>query len=191
MHEALFRYIEERSGLRLTEGDQVLIESKFRPKKMRRKQYFLQEGDICKTVAFITKGAARMFSVDDKGHEHIVRFGLENWWLGDQESFSSLTPSRYHIEMLEDSDLLVITVAHAYELMDQVRAVDLMIKAMDRQMGAAAQKRINAALSMTAEERYEDLAKNYPQFLQRFPQNMIASYLGVSPETLSRIRRKN
>lgn len=190
MYEALFQYIETRSGMRLTEEEQTFIESKFRHKTLRKRQYFLQEGDICKNVAFIIKGAARMFSIDEKGHEHIVRFGLETWWLGDHESFNLLTPSRYHIEMLEDSELLVITPAQAYELRDRVKGFDLTIKAMDRQLAIAAQKRIHAALSMTAEERYDDLARTYPQFLQRFPQNMIASYLGISPETLSRIRAR-
>jgi CRP-like cAMP-binding protein len=189
MYDALFQYIETRSGLRLTEDEQTIIEAKFHHKRLRRKQYFLQEGDVCKQIAFIVKGAARMFSIDEKGHEHIVRFGLETWWLGDHESFNLLTPSRFHIEMLEDTDLLVITTMHAHELRDQVKGFDLTIKAMDKQLAIATQKRIHAAISMTAEERYEDLVNTYPQFLQRFPQNMVASYLGISPETLSRMRK--
>jgi CRP-like cAMP-binding protein len=189
MYDALFKYIETRSGLQLTEAEQTIIEEKFQHKRLRRKQYFLQEGDICKQIAFVVKGAARMFSIDEKGHEHIVRFALETWWLGDHESFNLLTPSRFHIEMLEDTDLLVITTVNAYELRDQVKAFDQTIKAMDKQLSIATQKRIHAAISMTAEERYEDLVKTYPLFLQRFPQNMVASYLGVSPETLSRMRK--
>lgn len=189
MYDALFEYIETRSGLRLTEEEQTVIEGKFHHKSLRRKQYFLQEGDICKQIAFVVKGAARMYSIDNKGHEHIVRFALETWWLGDHESFNLLTPSRFHIEMLEDTDLLVITTVNAHELRDHVKAFDLTIKAMDKQLAIATQKRIHAAISMTAEERYEELVKAYPQFLQRFPQNMVASYLGVSPETLSRMRK--
>ena len=189
MYDALFKYIETRSGLQLTEAEQIAIEEKFHDKKLRRKQYFLQEGDICKQIAFVVKGAARMYSIDEKGHEHVVRFALETWWLGDHESFNLLTPSRFHIEMLEDTDLLVITTVNAHELRDRVKGFDLTIKAMDKQLAIATQKRIHAAISMTAEERYEELVKTYPQFLQRFPQNMVASYLGVSPETLSRTRR--
>ena len=191
MYDALFQYIETRSGLRLTEEEQTIIEAKFRHKNLRRKQYFLQEGDICKQIAFIVKGAARMYSIDEKGHEHIVRFGLESWWLGDHESYNLLTPSRFHIEMIEDTDLLVITTMHAHQLRDEVKGFDLTIKAMDKQLAIATQKRIHAAISMTAEERYEDLIKTYPQFLQRFPQNMVASYLGISPETLSRMRKNH
>ena len=189
MYDPLFQYIENRSGTLLTNEERGIIESKFHPKRLLKRQYFLQEGDICKKIAFIVKGAARMYSIDEKGHEHIVRFGLESWWLGDQESFNMLTPSRYHIEMLEDSDLLVIATEQAHELRDQVRSFDLTIKAMDRQSLVASQKRIHASISMTAEERYEELVKSYPEFLQRFPQSMIASYLGISPETLSRMRK--
>jgi len=189
MHESLFQYIEAKSEQKLMDEERQLIQSKFQPKRLRKRQYFLQEGDVAKYVAFIVKGSARMFSVDNKGHEHIIRFGLESWWLNDAESFISLTPSRYNIEMVEDSELLVISVADAYELRDKSRLFDLTIKAMDRQASMATQKRIHAAISMTAEERYDELANTYPQFLQRFPQNMIASYLGLSPETLSRIRK--
>ena len=189
MFDTLFHYIETHSGTRLTEDEQALIQSKFDHKRLLKRQYFLQEGDVCKKIAFIVRGAARMYSIDEKGHEHIVRFGLENWWMGDQESHTLLTPSRYHIEMLEDCDLLVIRADQAHELRDQVRAWDLTVKAIDRQSLIASQKRIHAAISMTAEERYDDLLKSYPQFPQRFPQNMIASYLGISPETLSRMRK--
>ena len=189
MHETLFQYIETKSGQKLSDEERQLIKSKFITKRLRKRQYFLQEGDVSKQAAFIVKGSARMFSVDDKGHEHIIRFGLETWWLGDQESHDLLMPSRYNIEMLEDSELLVVSVADAYELRDKSRTFDLTFKAIDKYAAISRQKRIHAAISMTAEERYEELANTYPQFLQRFSQSMIASYLGLSPETLSRIRK--
>lgn len=188
MYETLFKYLEEKSGMKIGAEERALIASKFRPKHLRKRQYLLQEGDVARYTAFIVKGAARMFSVDEKGHEHVVRFALENWWISDLESFNQLTPSRYHIEMLEDTDLLLISNEQLQELTEKSPAFDLMVKTQNNRTSVATQKRIHAAISMTAEERYEDLLKTNPQFIQRFPQNMIASYLGISPETLSRIR---
>jgi CRP-like cAMP-binding protein len=130
-----------------------------------------------------------MYSVDEKGHEHIMHFGLESCWLMDQESMINLTPSPYFIEMLEDSELLVTSFSHALELRHKSRRFDLSVQARDRSQMIAMQKRIHAAIGMTAEERFCDLSRSHPEFLERFPMNMIASYLGLSPETLSRIRK--
>ena len=189
MHDVLFNYIEVRAGEKLTDAERDVIISTFNPRCMRKKQYFLHEGDVCKYVGFIVKGSARMFSVDEKGHEHIIRFGLESWWMSDQESIINLTPSPYFIEMLEDSELLTISLPNALELRNKSRCFDLTVKVLDQFQAIAMQKRIHAAIGMTAEERYYELSLAYPQFLERFPLNMIASYLGLSPETLSRIRK--
>ena len=130
-----------------------------------------------------------MYSVDHKGHEHVMHFGLESWWLRDQESMINLTPSRYYIEMLENSELLIISFSNELELRNKSRCFDLTVQARERLETIAMQKRIHAAIGMTAEERFSDLSQTYPEFLQRFPMTMIASYLGLSPETLSRIRK--
>ena len=189
MHDALFKYIEVKSGKKLTRDEQDAIMAAFNGKRMRKRQYFLQEGDICKYVGFIVKGSARMFSVDQKGNEHIMRFGLEGWWMSDQESFINLTPSPYYVEMLEDSELLIITYAGLLELRSKSRCFDMMLDVIYRFQTIAIQKRIGAAIGMSAEEKYHDLMCTYPQFAERFPMNMIASYLGLSPETLSRVRK--
>ena len=190
MHDVLFNYIEVRAGEKLTDAERDVIISTFNPRCMRKKQYFLHEGDVCKYVGFIVKGSARMFSVDEKGHEHIIRFGLESWWMSDQESIVNLTPSPYFIEMLEDSELLIATFPSVCELRNKSRCFDLTVKILDRCATIAMQKRIHAVIGMTAEERFCDLSHTYPEFLERFPMSMIASYLGLSPETLSRIRKK-
>ena len=189
MHDVLFKYIEAKTGEKLADNELDAIMAAFDRKRMRKKQYFLREGDVCKYMGFIVKGSARVFTVDDKGHEHIIRFGLESWWISDHESLIHLTPSPYFIEMLEDSELLVITLPNANELRNKSRCFDLLIKVLDQFQAIAMQKRIHAAIGMTAEQRYCDLLRTYPQFLERFPLNMIASYLGLSPETLSRIRK--
>ena len=189
MYDALLKHIEDKSGEKLTDNERDAIMAAFDRKRMQKRQYLLREGDVCKYTAFIVKGSARMFTVDEKGHEHIIRFGLESWWISDHESLINLTPSPYFIEMLEDSELLVISLANAYELRNKSRCFDLTIKALDKFQTIAMQKRIHAAIGMSAEERYCDLLRTYPQFLERLPMNMIASYLGLSPETLSRIRK--
>ena len=190
MFAPLFKYFQQKSGLNLTEEEQLAIESKFRLKKFRKKQYSQQEGEICRQMTFVLTGAARMYSVDEKGHEHILRFGVEGWWLGDYESYMLETPTRFNVEMLEDSELLVVPKPDMQMLIASIPAVAETIKAIDKQSAIATQQRIHAAISLTAEERFESLVKTYPGFLQRFPQSMLASYLGITPETLSRIRKK-
>ncbi len=189
MYDALFKYLEYKSGEKLTDNEQEAIRDAFDRKHMRKRQYFLCEGDVCRHAGFIVKGSARVFSVDEKGHEHIIRFGLESWWISDHESLVNCTPSPYFIEMLEDSELLIISLPNALELRNKSRCFDLTIRAMDKFQVIAMQKRLYAAIGMTAEEKYCNLLDTYPEFLQRFPMNMIASYLGLSPETLSRIRK--
>ncbi len=109
MHESLFKYIKDRSTTPLRESDVELIKAAFIPKKIRKKQYFLQAGEVCKYIAYIVKGAMRQYRVDDKGMEHSIHFYLESWWAGDRESFSMVVPSSYNIEAWEESDVLAIT----------------------------------------------------------------------------------
>ncbi len=187
--EALFDYVQEISGKLLSENDKSLLMAHFKPKKLRKRQYFLQEGDVCRHIGFVIKGSARTFTVDEKGHEHILKLSLENWWLADFESFYKLTPSRFNIEALEDLEVLQSTNAEIEEFLKQIPAFLEMSSIIGQNYTIANQKRIQAAMSYTAEERYEDLIHNYPHFLKRFSQNMIASYLGLSRETLSRIRK--
>jgi len=189
--EALFDYIQEISGKLLSADDKHLLMAHFKPKKLRKRQYFLQEGDVCKYIGFIVKGSARTFTVDEKGHEHILKLSLENWWLADFESFYLLTPSRFNIEALEDMEVLQSTNAQIEEYLKHIPAFSAMANIISQNNTIATQKRMQSAMSYTAEERYEDLISNYPQFLQRFPQNMIASYLGLSPETLSRLKKNS
>ena len=117
-----------------------------------------------------------------------MKFGVEDWWAGDYESFHLLTPSKYYVEALEEVDMILITNEQLQELARTIPAIEAMLEALERGAAVANTKRMHAAISLNAEERYEDLARTYPHFIQRFPQNMIASYLGISPETLSRIR---
>ena len=109
MHEPLFQYIKLHSKTTLTEEEVERIKNVFVPKKIRKRQYFLQEGQVCKYFGFIVKGAMRQYSIDDKGREHIIRLSIENWWAVDRESYTMLTPSPYNIDAWEDTDALLAT----------------------------------------------------------------------------------
>ena len=188
MHDTLIKYINSYTSTPLTDSETELIKNTFVPKKIRKKQYFLQEGQVCKFSAFIVKGAMRQYTVDGKGIDHISRLSIENWWVGDRESSIMLTPTIYNIDAWEDTDALLTTKADFLKSLNHIAAFGEMFRKLDERHAFAMQKRLNAAISMTAEQRYSDLEKNYPEFLQRFPLYVIASYLGISKETLSRIR---
>lgn len=190
MHEQLIKYINSFSILPLTSEEEQLVKSTFVYKKIRKRQYLLQAGEVCKHAAFIIKGAMRQYSVDDKGIEHIVRLSIENWWAVDRESYVMLTPSPYNIDAWEDTDVLLLTKADALNRLNNIAAFGEMTRKLDENHAFAYQKRLNAYISFSAEKRYADLANTYPEFLQRFPQHIIASYLGMTKETLSRIRKR-
>lgn len=190
MHEALIKYFNSYTTNPLSESEVESIENAFVHKKFRRKQYFLQEGEVCKYTAFIVKGAMRQYTVDDKGEEHIARLSIENWWASDRESLMKQIPSIYFIDAWEDTEALLITRDAFIDLIDKIPSLAEWMRNIDVNSAIASQRRLNAAISLSAEDRYHDLEKTYPEFLQRFPQHIIASYLGINRETLSRIRSR-
>ena len=190
MYESLFKYIKTYSNTVLTTEEEEYVKAAFKPKKLRKRQYFLQSGDVCKYFAFIVNGAMRQYSVDEKGAEHIVQLAVENWWVGDRESYLMLSPSSYNIDAWEDCDLLVIAKADFLALSEKVPALVLMARQMDDKNSIAMQRRLNATISFSAEKRYTDFVQRYPAMLQRFPLHLLASYLGITKETLSRIRKQ-
>ena len=190
MHKNLLAYIRERATSPLTSDEEALIVATFQPKKLRKKQYFLEEGNVCKYVGFIVKGAMRQYSVDDKGAEHIVQLYIENYWASDRESALMLTPSRFNIDAWENTELLIARVTDMLDLIEKVPSFGQMTRLMDQRSFIVSQRRLNSTISNTAEKRYEEFADNHPQFIQRFPQHLIASFLGITKETLSRIRKQ-
>lgn len=184
----LHSYLNTYASTLISEEDFETIKSHFINKKIRKRQYFLEEGGICKYFAFIIKGAMRKYNVDDQGKEHVGNLYIENWWAGDRESFVMLTPSIYYIDACEDCELLLITNESKVKLCSQFASFNELLLKLDERNNIATQKRITSAISSSAKVRYDDFASCYPEFLQRFPQHIIASYLGITKETLSRVR---
>jgi CRP-like cAMP-binding protein len=190
MYEAFYDYLKKFSPDPLSEDEKALLKQAFLPSKLRKKQYLLQAGDQSKYFGFIVKGSMRMYTVDDKGTEHIVRLGVEGWWMGDRESWAMVTPSLYNIDTLENTELLLINRDSTLELIKKVPAFCEMIRQLDEMNNIANQRRLTSSISGTAEKRYADFIVCYPELLNRFPQHIIASYLGITKDTLSRVKRQ-
>lgn len=186
MYDLLFKNIGDH--VLLSEEEIEICKTLFIPKKLRKRQYLLQEGDVCKYTAFVEKGLLRTYTVDEKGNEHILQFSMEGWWIADLYSFLTQEPSPYHIEALEDCELLLITQPSWEILLKKVPALERFFRILIQNNLIATQRRLMGAMSETAEEKYLKLIKNSPSSLQRVPQHMIAAYLGITRETLSRIR---
>lgn len=190
MYEALRSFINSKTGGEISDLEFKFVEDAFTPKVIKKKQFLSHVGSICQHMAFIVKGAMRQYVIDDRGTEHIMRFGLEKRWMSDRESFSMLTPSKYNIDALEDCEVLVTTKEKITNLKDHSPLFFKMAHVLDENHYIATQNRIEANISFTTEEKFQQLMKTHPEFLRRFPQNMLASYLGLTPETISRIRKQ-
>jgi len=186
MYELLYKKITEL--ISISEEEFNFCKTIFFPKKLRKRQYLLQNGDVCKYNTFVTKGLLRSYTVDDKGNEHILQFAFEGWWIGDIYSFLTEKPSLFNIEALEESELLLLTKPSMDLLLEKIPAFERYFRILIQNNLIATQKRLMGTLSETAEEKYTNLINNFPGCLQRVPQHMIASYLGITRETLSRIR---
>ncbi len=188
MYELFFQSFNEK--ISLTAEEQASIKNYLTPKKLRKKQYLLQEGDICKTIAFVEKGALREYSVDETGGEHIIQFALEGWTIADLFSFLTGEAATYNIDALEDAELVLISKSAHEEMLQKFPKYETYTRLQITGAYLAMQKRLNSINSLSPEGRYLDFITLYPNIVQRVPQHMIASYMGLQPETLSRIRRK-
>ena len=186
MYELFFENFNKKTPL--TAEEEAQVKKYLMPKKLRKKQYLLQEGDVWKYNAFVCEGCLRTYRVDDKGVEHILYFSIENWWTGDRESLTSGNPSKSNIDAIENSVVLLITNEDFEAIKAKIPAFRTLTEALIEKSFAASQNRIHSVISQSAEERYLNFLKTSPAIASRVPQHMLASYLGISPETLSRAR---
>ena len=188
MFERLSQNIHEH--ISLTEEELNFCKTLFLPKKLRKRQYLLQEADVCKYVSFVEKGILRTYTVDEKGNEHILSFSMEGWWTADLYSFLTGEPSLYNIDALEECELLLLAKSSWDILLGKIPAFERYFRIIIQNNLITMQRRLLGSMSETAQEKYTKLVATFPDRIQRVPQHMIASYLGISRETLSRIRRQ-
>ncbi|MDY7394874.1 Crp/Fnr family transcriptional regulator [Aureibaculum sp. 2210JD6-5] len=159
-------------------------------KKVKRDESLLRSGEYCKHTFFVEKGLLRQYSIDEKGREHILSFAPENWFVTDRESTYFNRPSAYFIQALEDSEVVMLDEKFIQLLSRKIPTFTDFNNRLLHNHIRQLQNRINLLLSATAEERYLQFIKMYPDILLRVPQTMVASYLGITPESLSRVRRE-
>ena len=159
-------------------------------RKLEKKTWFLREGEICEWEAYVVRGCLRKYGMDDDGNEIILQFAIEDWWVGDIASFSQQSPSQVYIQALEDSELLCIHHDDKEALFARVPGFERMFRLMMQRSYMVLQDRFVATLAKPADERYLDFLEKYPGIAGRVPQHYIASYLGITPEFLSRVRAR-
>ncbi len=186
--ERLRAYLAARATLTPAELD--FIPSLYSPRRLEKGEILQRAGEPARHMVFVAKGCLRSYVSDDKGKVHIVRFAPEDWWLADPARYVSGDPSRLFIDATEASDLLVIDLPSHQRILDTVPAYAAAYRVGLQRLAAAMDKRVITSLTASAHDRYLDFVATYPTLLQRVPLRMLASYLGMSPETLSRIRKK-
>jgi CRP-like cAMP-binding protein len=174
----------------LTDMEKELLRSVLIPKTVEKGQSLLQAGDVCLHAILVAKGCLRSYTIDEKEVKHIFQFAIEGWAISDMYSFLTGEPATYYIDAIEDSELFLMDKAGKEELLDHIPGMEKVFRLSLEKNYIANQRRTNAMLGSSIEERYLSFARTYPKILQRVPQHMVASYLGVSPRTLSRIRKQ-
>jgi CRP-like cAMP-binding protein len=183
----LREYLEMRAAF--DASDFEVVRNALLYRRLAVGEFLQRAGDVTRHAAFVATGCLRNYVIDPKGKEHIVQFAPETWWLADSNSLSTGAPSAYFIDAIEDSELLLIDGPGHQRLVEQVHGYGAAFRAGLQKHAAAKDQRIVSALSASAEERYLEFLRVYPSIAQRVPQNMLASYLGMTPETVSRIRK--
>jgi CRP-like cAMP-binding protein len=185
-HKPLLDYITKY--INLTDEEEAILLSKVVLRSYLKDQYISQQGDICKSVNFIISGCTKTFYMDLEGQEHIVMFSIEDWWTSDLGSFITQSPADFNVQCIESTQLIQFTYDNLEELYKKVPKLERLFRKIVERAFVASQKRIIRSFSLTAKERYQIFKKSNLKIDQRVPQYMIASYLGVTKEFLSKIK---
>ncbi|MET4080252.1 CRP-like cAMP-binding protein [Pedobacter sp. UYP30] len=186
----IFRnYLLEK--IRLSAEELTLIESVVGVVKLKKKQYLMRQGDIWQHIAFVNRGFLKTFAIDSTGKEHIMSFAPENYWTGDRESLTNGTPTRFNIDAIENAEVVLIKKRDFEILCQKIPQFNGLVNTILQKSFLVSQNRIYDNISLSAEDKYQNFLHNLPNIVNRIPQHMIASYLGMTPETLTRIRRNS
>ena len=188
MYTALFHHIDKFS--KLSEQDQKVLATLLRLASYKKKAFLHQAGTVCRENYFVVKGCLRLYFIDIKGVEQTTQFAIENWWISDLTSFISQKTSDFYIQAAEQTEVIVVERRNYDELFEKLPKLERYFRLIYQKLHQASQVRIKYLYSQSAEERYVNFNRMFPDFVQRVPQYMLASYLGFTPEFLSKIRAK-
>lgn len=186
--QSFLKYISKY--INLTHAEETLLLSKIRFRNYLKEQYMVQQGDVCRNVNFIISGCTKTFYMDTEGQEHIVMFAVENWWTSDLGSFITQKPADFNTQCIESTEVVQFTYENLEVLYKEIPKLDRLFRKITERAYVASQKRIVRNFSLTAKERYVIFKAAYPEINKRVPQYMIASYLGITKEFLSKIKRQ-
>lgn len=188
MSEILKKHLEK--FIQINDEEFLEISTFFKMKTVSKKENLLLEGSICRQHFFVLEGCLRKFFINDKGVENTTEFAIENWWITDNIAYEHGLPTSFYIQAVEKSKILIIERENQEKLLEHFPKMERYFRFIYQRAYAASQMRIKYLYDFTKEEFYEQLCKKQPEFVQRIPQYLIASFLGFSPEYLSEIRKK-
>lgn len=188
MYSNLIRHI--RRFIELNESESLALANYFKVHDLKKREYLLKEGQVCKAIYFVEKGCLRMYFHTNKTTEQITQFALDGWWISDYFSFMDQMPSEYAIQAIEKSQVLALDARVFDDLINDIPQMERYFRIMMQRAVAASQVRIRYMFELSKEEFYNHFVSSFPEFVQRVPQYMIASYLGLTPEYVSELRKK-
>lgn len=188
MYQALFAHINK--FIELSTDEQEILATLLKSSSYKKKAFLHEAGATCRANYFVVKGCLRLYFIDIKGAEQTTQFAIENWWISDLTSFLFQQPSDFYIQAAEATEVIIIERRHYDEIFEKLPRLEKYFRLIFQKLHQASQIRIKYLYSQTAEERYTNFSTLFPEFVQRIPQYMLASYLGFTPEFLSKIRAR-
>jgi len=179
-----------RKYVRLDDREADLLADALQFRSVKKKEFLLKEQQVCEANYFVLKGCLRLYFIQETGAEQIIQFGIENWWITDQQSLDWQQPSHFYLQAVEATGLAILDRTTAAALLDRIPCLDRYFRVIAQRTFAASQQHRFFAQNLSGEERYHQFARSFPDFIQRIPQYMIASFLGFTPEFISKIRRR-
>jgi CRP-like cAMP-binding protein len=189
MSQTMIQHI--RKFVSLSEAEAAVLNNYAVTSQFKKKAVIFQEGSMCNRWYFVENGCVKMYFINSKGVEQITQFALDGWWISDYQSFMNQTPSAYSVQTIEESSIVSIDNQNLEQLLSELPQLERYFRIIMQKAVAGAQHRSKLLYELSKEEFYVHFSTNFPEFMQRVPQYMIASYLGLTPEYLSELRKKH